>query len=318
MNYVDLVIVVVILLLTYLGYLRGFIRDFLDLVALVLAIWVASATYISFGAYFAQVLPITTGIATTAAFFFVWFVVMLVYYGLMTFFYDRVPEGVRESKYNKWFGLLPAFVRAVLFVWFTINLLVILSIFGPIQKSLDGSYFAGILTKNNGLVSSFISRTFGPAAADTAQFLTVKPQSNENIALGFSTTNVKSDPTAAKQMLVLLNNERKAAGLPELVFDEKLAQVGEAHCKDMFARGYFSHNTPEGKTPFDRMDAAGITYFLAGENLALAPSVDDAFTGLMNSPGHKANMLTRDFGKVGISAVDGGKYGIMLAQEFTN
>ena len=86
----------------------------------------------------------------------------------------------------------------------------------------------------------------------------------------------------------------------------------------MFARGYFSHYTPEGLTPFDRM-AQGDAYFTyAGENLALAPNVTIAMQGLMQSLGHRANILSANFGKIGVGVIDGGIYGQMFCQEFTD
>jgi uncharacterized protein YkwD len=100
--------------------------------------------------------------------------------------------------------------------------------------------------------------------------------------------------------------------------DEKLQEVARAHGEDMFARGYFAHNTPEGKTPFDRMNEAGIKYVVAGENLALAPNLETAHQGLMDSKGHRENILSTDYGKVGIGVIDGGKYGEIFVQEFTN
>lgn len=83
-------------------------------------------------------------------------------------------------------------------------------------------------------------------------------------------------------------------------------------------RGYFSHYTPEGLSPFDRMNAAGMSFSFAGENLALAPNVAMAMQGLMNSAGHRANILSPNFGKVGIGVIDGGIYGEMFCQEFTD
>jgi uncharacterized protein YkwD len=84
----------------------------------------------------------------------------------------------------------------------------------------------------------------------------------------------------------------------------------------MFARGYFAHETPEGESPFDRFNKAGITYRTAGENLALAPTLSLAHTGLMNSPGHRANILNPEFGRVGIGIIDGGLHGLMVTQDF--
>jgi uncharacterized protein YkwD len=52
------------------------------------------------------------------------------------------------------------------------------------------------------------------------------------------------------------------------------------------------------------MRQANVRFVTAGENLALAPSLQIAHTGLMNSPGHRANILHRDFGRVGIGIMD--------------
>ncbi len=100
--------------------------------------------------------------------------------------------------------------------------------------------------------------------------------------------------------------------------DPELTEVARRHSADMFARGYFAHDTPEGITPFDRMRAGGVRFLTAGENLALAPTIDVAHTGLMNSPGHRANILRREFGRVGIGVMDGGMRGLMVSQEFRN
>ena len=66
------------------------------------------------------------------------------------------------------------------------------------------------------------------------------------------------------------------------------------------------------------MERYNIKFSAAGENLALAPNVSLAHQGLMNSPGHRANIMSGDFGKVGIGVVDGGIYGEMFVQEFTD
>jgi len=318
MNYIDILILLLVAVFTYMGYLRGFIRDALDLLALVGSVFLAIATYGAIGSALARATTLPVNLASTIAFFMVWFVSMFLYYAVMTFSFDLIPENLINSPKNRWFGLLPGFLRGCLFVWFTINLLFILALSGSAKQTIEGSYFARTIVGNNQKVSEFLDKTFGSAARDAASFLTVTPQSDESVALGYKTQDVKSDPVAAKEMLKMVNEERASNGALPLVFDDKLAAVGLAHGKDMFARGYFSHNTPEGKTPFDRMDRAGISYLIAGENLALAPTLDEAFAGLMASPGHKANMLSTDFGRVGISVVDGGEYGKMFVQEFTN
>ena len=119
-------------------------------------------------------------------------------------------------------------------------------------------------------------------------------------------------------MLELVNQERANAGLKPVKWDPEILPVARAHSRDMFARGYFSHYTPEGKDPFDRMKSGGIKYFSAGENLALGPTLKICHDGLMKSPGHRANILNPSYGRLGIGILDGGAYGLMISQEFRN
>ncbi len=121
----------------------------------------------------------------------------------------------------------------------------------------------------------------------------------------------------SKQILELTNAEREKNGLNPLEWDDSLAELAKSHCNDMIEREYFAHNTPDGKTPFERMREAGISYWSAGENIAAGQhSPEAAFEAWMNSEGHKKNILNKDFEHMGVSVVKGGKYGIYWAQEF--
>ena len=121
-----------------------------------------------------------------------------------------------------------------------------------------------------------------------------------------------------QRMLVLVNTERTQRGLVPLVMDEKLVLVARQHSQEMLQQHYFAHDSPERGSPFDRMAAAGIRYRIAGENIALAPNVERAHTGLMNSPEHKENILRPEFRKVGIGVINGGLSGETFTQDFTD
>jgi uncharacterized protein YkwD len=159
---------------------------------------------------------------------------------------------------------------------------------------------------------------FGEAIARTLNLLTIRPDSNERVTLPFKVENSRPRPDLEQRMLDLVNQERIAADLKPLLADPELTEVARRHSADMFARGYFAHDTPEGISPFDRMRAAKVSFTTAGENLALAPTIPVAHTGLMNSPGHRANILRPEFGRVGIGVMDGGMRGLMISQEFRN
>lgn len=118
------------------------------------------------------------------------------------------------------------------------------------------------------------------------------------------------------RMVDLVNAERARAGLPVLQVDPGLVQTARAKSQNMATLHYFGHESPTLGSPFDQMRAAGIRYTTAGENIAGNQSVDAAHQALMNSPGHRANILNPSFTKVGIGIIHGGQYGMMFTQQF--
>lgn len=120
-----------------------------------------------------------------------------------------------------------------------------------------------------------------------------------------------------QQMLDLVNQERQKAGLAPLKADPELTKMARVKSQDMIDNNYFSHNSPTYGSPFEMMDQFGIEYNTAGENIAGNGSVQGAHTSLMNSDGHRANILGSQYSKIGIGIVDGGPYGKMFTQAFT-
>ena len=119
-----------------------------------------------------------------------------------------------------------------------------------------------------------------------------------------------------KKMLELVNAERQKAGLSPLKIDMRLVDVSRKKSKDMIDKNYFSHTSPTYGSPFDMLKRSGITYRAAGENLAGASDVERAHINLMNSPGHRRNILNPNFTHIGIGIVNGGPYGKMYTQTF--
>ena len=134
----------------------------------------------------------------------------------------------------------------------------------------------------------------------------------------YLTSSEVNDPSSwPYELLRLTNLARASEGLPPLIWNATLAEVGAAHCADMAARGYFSHETPEGVTPLDRLILRGVACGIAAENIAAGqPDPATVFAGLMESPHHRENILDPEVTEVGISFVRGGMYGIYWAQEF--
>lgn len=318
MNIVDGVIILAILAFGINGYFKGFIKQLADFFTLVVSFFISLKFYSMAANYLVTKYAVSGNIAKVVAFFLVWVLVQFAFNAVFYFVYPLVPEKVRNSFFNRSFGAVPGILWGSIFISIFLTLFVAFPVQSKYKDQVLASRSGAFLVEKSSGLEKYFANVFGGAINDTLTFLTIKPNSGETVNLGFKTINVKPDPEAENRMLDLVNKERTERGLKPLVMDEKLREVARKHSKDMFARGYFAHVNPDGKDPFQRMQASGIEFMVAGENLALAPSLQLAHEGLMNSPGHRANILTAEFGKVGIGCIDGGAYGKMFSQEFTN
>ncbi|MBO8127800.1 MAG: hypothetical protein H0Z39_01160 [Peptococcaceae bacterium] len=119
------------------------------------------------------------------------------------------------------------------------------------------------------------------------------------------------------KMFELVNQERAKRGLAPLQVDPELVKLARLKAQDMVDKGYFAHYSPTYGSPFDMMRKFGVSYRYAGENLSGAPTVERAHTGLMNSPGHRANILSKNYTRAGIGVIEGSRYGKIWVQMFT-
>ena len=103
------------------------------------------------------------------------------------------------------------------------------------------------------------------------------------------------------QLFDLTNAARAIRDLPILSYDEAVSDTARKHSEDMAIHNYFSHENLKGKSPFKRLEEDGLTFSYAGENLAYGQTSSIfAHEGLMNSIGHRKNILSADFRNLGV------------------
>lgn len=323
-NILDIIIVVVIIYYAIEGYSLGFILAFSDLLGFVFSFFFALKSYVYFAEFLATYFSLPIGFAHAVAFFLIAFISEIVINILfrLLFRYFPVYNPPRRFFYffrsiDHWAGVIPGVISAFVVLAFLLTVIVSLPSSPFVKKLVTGSEIGSILIANTSMFERRLNDIFGGALNETLNYLTVEPQSDEVVDLRFKTDGAVNEEEE-EEMLIEINKERQAYGLIALRMDDDLRGLARGHSEDMFTRGYFSHYTPEGLSPFDRMNGAKIEYTYGGENLALAPSARLAMQGLLNSPGHRANILNPNFERVGIGAIDGGVYGIMFSQEFTN
>lgn len=318
-NAIDIVLVVVVLASALNGWRRGFILGLLDLLGWILSLVAALRFYQPVARWLGQHVDVWSDVwDQPVAFILIAASVGVAVHLLSYAFLRRLPEDAHERSLNRLFGLIPGLANGLITSAIVAALLLAIPLNEGLSERVRSSGLVNRLSVYTERLENALRPVFGDAIAQTLNLLTVQPDSDERVTLPFTVSVSRPRPDLETEMLRLVNKERIAAGLKPLAPDPELTEVARRHSADMFARGYFAHDTPEGHDPFDRMRAADVRFLTAGENLALARSVQIAHAGLMNSPGHRANILRPEFGRVGIGIMDGGMRGLMVTQNFRN
>jgi uncharacterized protein YkwD len=318
-NWIDIFLFLIVLLHIWSGWHRGFIFGLLDLTRWIFSFLAALFFYQPVS----KLLGLVTGSSEIwnqpLAFLLIIVLASLIVHAIGAKILRRIPKDAHRHRANHIFGVLPGFVNGLVFAAIISALLFSLPLSDGWRENLRTSETANRLAEYTDVLEARLTPIFAEPLRQTLnRRTTIQPGSNESVELPFKTENFRPRPDLEAQMLELVNRERVSRGLAPLAPDPEMTEVARKHSADMFARGYFSHHTPDGKDPFDRMREGEVRFRTAGENLALAPTLQIAHNGLMDSPGHRANILRPQFGRLGIGILDGGRYGLMVTQKFRN
>ena len=318
-NLIDIVLIVLVLLSVLNGWRRGFILGVLDLVGWILVLLAGLRFYQPVARWLRANVAVWPEVWNRPIAFVVLAIaagglVQIIGYALLR----RLPKEVHEKTFNRLLGVIPGLANGLITAALVAALLLAMPLNEGLRERARESPLANRLAVYAERLEAALHPVFAEAIAETLNLLTIQPESHERVSLPYTVANPRPRPDLEARMLELVNQERVASGLKPLASDPELTEVARRHSADMFARSYFAHDTPEGRDPFDRMREANVRFVTAGENLALAPSLQVAHKGLMNSPGHRANILFPQFGRLGIGILDGGIHGLMISQEFRN
>lgn len=136
--------------------------------------------------------------------------------------------------------------------------------------------------------------------------------------LGPMTAKAAAAPSADERRLFdLLNQERVKAGLPQLKWDDHLAEAARAHSKLLASHAELSHQFPGEPDLGQRIGATALRFNSSAENVAYAPEVDRLHEGLMHSPPHRANILSDKYNAGAVAIVARGDE-LYATEDFAN
>jgi uncharacterized protein YkwD len=326
LNWLDWLVMLVLALTAVNGTRRGLLIGTLDLVSAAVAIAVALVAERPVVDGLVRLVPsIAAALAHLAAFVTLLLIVEAVIdatFGRLVSVVVRALAFGALGTLDRLLGLVPGLIRGLVMVTLLLVPFALLPVVPSISEAIRQSSVVRRLVEGALEVAPAVQARLGQDIEGGLTAVIVAPPVPEDDTTrplrGGPVDQLEPDPAAEQRMLDLLNGERGRAGLRSVMADERLRQVARAHSLEMFQLNYFSHTSPTSGSPFDRMRAAGISFVVAGENLAYAPTVEIAHQGLMNSPGHRANILRSEFGRVGIGVIRSQFQGSMFTQDFTN
>ncbi|TWO71684.1 hypothetical protein FN976_08715 [Caenimonas sedimenti] len=307
MGVADAVVAVLVLLGLVFGWRQGLVRASLELLAVAGA---AVAAWLLFGYaawWLTDRLPGLEVWVAPLSMSVIFIAVMLLIAASGRRLLRRWPMAVRPAWLHRGGGVLAGVANGLL------QAAVGMALLGPAAKA---GWLAPAISQASSPIEARIGPVFDPALRDMRHVISLPDRPDATVALDYRLRAATVRPDLEARLLELVNAERARHGLAVLMADPELSQVARAHSSDMFARGYFSHYAPDGASMDDRLRRYQVRYRIAGENLALARSLTMAHEGLMKSPGHRANILRPQFGRLGIGVLDGGTHGLMVTQNF--
>lgn len=320
--WVDLIVVLIVGAYAYTGYKRHFVVALFELAGVVAVILFAFKTYPA-AAFLARAwLGLFRSVANMAGFLAMLLIGQVTYYVIFCFICHRLERAASRSRWARIdtaLGVLPGLALGVAIATIFVSVLVALPVNPRVRSDVTHSRLGGPLFASTGFLAPSIETTLGQPSDDLLAFLTPRPSDATAERLDIPDTGTLTiDVEAEQTMLGMVNRARIDSGAELLVMDSGLRTAARAHSREMWQRKYFAHDSPYSGDLTERLLRSGARFTTAGENIALAPDVLVAFRGLMNSPGHRANILDPQFKRIGIGVVSAGILGEMFTQEFTD
>lgn len=319
-NWIDWVIFFIVLYNVIDGWDKGLVSLLSNTLAFLISLWVAIRFHAPAGAFLVATFGLPSVWINVLGYLALAFPTEMVINTMLEWPLAKLPKKIRASVINRWFGSVFAVANALLFIAFLLLIFIALPVRGTVKRDIKNSQVGSKLVMIAEAYGGSVRSSLDSITQEALKFITIKPKSQERLDLDVAAdpSQLTVDSASEAQMVDLVNQERAKEGLGALRVEEKLTAVARAHSRDMFERRYFSHYSPEGRDVGYRARQEGVEYALIGENLAYAPDVTTAHSGLMNSEGHRTNILDPAWTRIGIGVIDGDVYGKMFTQVFAN
>jgi len=319
-NWIDWTIIAILVYYSLQGWSAGFADLGLSFITFLISLFLSIKFHSPVGDFLSQKFGIPAMWTEVLGYILVAFIAQTILSELVQLILVRLPKTVISSRLNKWLGVVVSVFNGIVIIAFFLLVILAIPLRGTIKIDVENSAIGNFLVTVAQTYGGPINSTIDRAREQVLNFVTVEPDSKERISLPIFPTEseLKIDAADEENMLDLVNTERVKAGVGKLTVDAKMTAIARAHSRDMFVRSYFSHLNPLDQTVGDRLEKAAINFTVVGENIAYAPDLATAQEGLMNSPGHRQNIVDPAFHRIGIGIIATNTWGLMFTQDFAN
>jgi uncharacterized protein YkwD/uncharacterized membrane protein required for colicin V production len=319
MNLLDVAIIILLITGIGMGIQRGFLRTSLDLIVLATSAFAGAHLYRPVSGVVESWFGVNGAGVNAMSLVIGALIVLLILNLLIAWTVTphlmslRISPPIRLA--DNGFGVIPGILYGLLFGAMITLTLGLVSIGDSVDRTLADSDLANRLRSGAALATTGLASQTGMDLADFTYIVVPEEETSYRVPpTGDSTLDAAEGDEAA--IFELVNQERVERGLHALSYDPELVPVARGHSSEMLEEGYFSHVSPTTGTLADRLRVAGINYTSAGENLAYAPNIEIAHRGLMQSEGHRANILDSSYERVGMGVLTAPDGTIMVTQVF--
>jgi uncharacterized membrane protein required for colicin V production len=303
------------------GWVRGLVRELLDLVGLVLGAAVAFRLSGPVGDFVTDRFGVTSEWARLGA-GLILFAGVGVGLGLVARALSRVMDLPGLNLANRIGGAAFAGAWGVLLLTILVAVAGVLPV-GGLDDTLAESRIVAALTGPDSLSSRLLARVAGRPIAEVISALEdlvggrrVLVDGDERVELEpVEPADYALDEGSAEEIYGFINEVRLEAGMDPLPWSDELAAVAAAHAEEMYRDGYLSGVSPITGRVADRVAAAGIALAALGENIGLASTTRAVHEEMVESAPHRARMISGAVDRVGVAAV-AGPYGIIVVEVF--
>lgn len=326
-NYIDLIIIAILLYFASEAFRHGFWVILSDFISFFGSLIVSLRFYGPISQFLKLNFDLNLSIAKAVGFLIAAIIFESVLGYVFGYLIHKLPEKIKKhkpslanyvGKINNFLGVIPGVGEGLVLVSALLILIIALPIKPQVKNDITESEIGSVLLNKTAIFETAINEVFGGVINESLTYFTVNPDSAESVSLDVDSFKLSVDEKAESDMFTKINFERKKLAISELIWEPTIVPTARAHAKDMWERKYFAHVSPDGKDVGDRLQMSKVEYSFAGENLALASTTITAHNGLMNSKGHRENILDPRFKKVGVGVIDNGVYGKMYVQVFTD